>query len=93
MRRLTGRKFPNSIENDRGAWIALVMGCTEESEEWRANAKLIAAAPALLEACKTALEDARMALRGQWNRGDDGFQAQIESLERVIAEAEHEQAS
>lgn len=93
MQRLTGRKFPSSIVNGRGAWVAVVMGCSKESDEWLANARLIIAAPAMLEACRTALENAYMALRGEWNRGDEGFQAQIETLEKVIAEAEHGQAN
>jgi hypothetical protein len=49
-----------------------------------ANGRLIAAAPQLLAACETALEDARMALSDEWDRSDGGFEAQIEMLERVI---------
>ena len=52
-----------------------------------ANARLIAAAPDLLHACETLAEDCRMALSGEWDKGDDGFQASLELLESVIGKA------
>jgi len=45
------------------------------------------AAPALLSACKTLAEDCRMALSGEWDKGDEGFQASLALLESVIAKA------
>lgn len=51
------------------------------------NARLMAAAPDLLDACRTVLEDARAALAGEWDPSPDGFRAQAAILERVIAQA------
>jgi len=73
-----------------GLFIAEVDG---ERPEALANARLIAAAPELLAACKTALEDARRAITGEWDIGStdcpaDGFRCQAEYLEQVIAAAE-----
>jgi hypothetical protein len=41
----------------------------------------------LLGACKTLAEDCRMALSGEWDKGDEGFQASLQLLESVIAKA------
>ncbi len=41
----------------------------------------------LLEACKTLAVDCRMALNGDWDKGDEGFEASLEMLESVIAKA------
>lgn len=57
------------------------------SEEELANLRLILAAPALVKACQSALESARMALAGEWDRSDDGFQAQVDSLEQLLYQA------
>ena len=52
-----------------------------------ANARLIAAAPKLLERCRMSLWDARAALSGEWEPCEEGWQAIIKDLEIVIAEA------
>jgi hypothetical protein len=49
--------------------------------------RLFATAEKLLGGCKTAAEDCRMALNGEWDKGDEGFQATLEMLEAAIAEA------
>jgi len=49
--------------------------------------RLFAAAPKLLKACRTLAEDCRMALSGDWDKGDEGFEASLELLESAIAEA------
>ena len=41
----------------------------------------------LLGSCKTLAEDCRMALSGEWDKGDEGFQASLELLESVITKA------
>jgi len=46
--------------------------------------RLFAAAPQLLEACRTLAEDCRMALSGEWDKGDEGFRDSLELLESVI---------
>lgn len=42
----------------------------------------------LLDKVKTICLDARMALTGNWDRSDDGFQAQLDLLEPSIEKAE-----
>lgn len=59
--------------------------CAERRAEWDAIRPLLTAAPVLLDACKTLAEDCRMALSGDWNKSDEGFQASLEMLESVIA--------
>jgi hypothetical protein len=49
--------------------------------------RLMAAAPELLAACTTVAEDCRMALSGEWDKSNEGFQASLELLESVIAKA------
>lgn len=53
----------------------------------RSNGLLAAAAPELLDTCEMCLEDARAALSGEWEPDHDGFQAQINFLERAIQKA------
>ncbi len=59
----------------------------DENGDWRANAKLIAAAPELLERCRMGLHDARDALSGDWEPCEEGWLAIIKDLEAVIARA------
>jgi len=56
-------------------------------EQVKADGYLLAAAPKLLRACRTLAEDCRMALSGEWDKGDEGFQASLEFLESLIREA------
>jgi hypothetical protein len=56
-------------------------------EKAKRVAALCDAAPSLLDACNTLAQDCRMALSGEWDKGDEGFQASLELLESVIAEA------
>ncbi len=56
-------------------------------EQVKADGLLIAAAPALLWACKTLAEDCRMALNGEWDRSEGGFEESLILLESVIARA------
>src|SRR5579862_6584067 len=46
--------------------------------------RLFAAAPKLLKACETLAEDCRMALSGEWDKGDEGFEASLDLLESAI---------
>jgi hypothetical protein len=41
----------------------------------------------LLGACKTALADCEMALSGEWDKSDEGFEAIREMLQAVINKA------
>lgn len=61
--------------------------CVERRKEWDGIRPLLAAAPLLLEACRTLAEDCSMALSGEWDKGDEGFQASRELLESVIRHA------
>jgi hypothetical protein len=45
------------------------------------------AALELLDACMTLAEDCRMALSGEWDKSDKGFQDSLDLLESVIAKA------
>ena len=56
-------------------------------EQVKADGYLLAAAPQLLEACRTLAEDCRMALSGEWDKGNEGFQESLELLEGAIAKA------
>jgi|GEM_PF-4356587 len=49
--------------------------------------RLFVAAPKLLKACQSLAEDCRMALSGEWDKGDEGFEASLELLVSVIREA------
>ena len=39
----------------------------------------------LLKVCESYRENCRMALSGEWDKGDDGFQASFDSVNSVIA--------
>lgn len=56
-------------------------------EQVKADGYLLATAPQLLKACRTLADDCRMALSGEWDKGDEGFQSSLELLESVIAKA------
>jgi hypothetical protein len=51
------------------------------------NARLIAAAPELLEACKTALKDTEMLLSGECDATDENYNATITVLMDAIQKA------
>lgn len=53
-----------------------------------ANARLIAAAPSLLQRCKMSFQDAKDAQSGAWAPTPEGWQSIIDDLSSVIAEAE-----
>ena len=57
-------------------------------EAAEANARLIAAAPDLLEACQGCLQDAEDALSGDWEPSQEGWRATIDHLTRVIGKAQ-----
>jgi len=59
----------------------------ELSEHTESYAHLFVAAPKLLEACQTLAEDCRMALSGEWDKGDEGFLDSLELLASVICRA------
>jgi hypothetical protein len=67
--------------------IAYVERENTSPERARADGYLLAASRKLLAACQTLAEDCRMALSGEWDKGDEGFEASLELLESVIAEA------
>ena len=60
----------------------------DENGDWKANARLIAAAPDLLEACQMGLQDAKDALSGEWEPSAKGWIATIDHLTRVIGKAQ-----
>lgn len=71
-----------------GAFIATVPRYSIGSEEVaEADARLIAASPDLLDACKCVLADALAALQGEWDKSDGGFKAQVDMLQEAIAKA------
>jgi|SRR5579862_1595276 len=53
----------------------------------RANAALIALAPEMYEELQVLRRCCREALRGDWDRSDDGFTAMLESIERLLGRA------
>ncbi len=57
------------------------------------TARLIAAAPKLLEALKLLKSDCEMALSGNWDRSDEGFVAMLEMAEAAIAETEEKETA
>jgi hypothetical protein len=59
----------------------------DSTEEYEANARLMAAAPDLLERCRMSLQDARDALDGEWKPTPEGWQSIIDDLEAVLAKA------
>ena len=72
-------------DNKHETLIATVF---EENARWKANARLIAAAPDLLEACQGCLQDAEDALSGDWEPSDDGWKSIIDHLTSVIGKAQ-----
>ena len=66
-----------------GADIAIVY----DHGNAEANARLIAAAPELLLACECAAIDCEMALSGEWDKSDEGFQATLDALTAAIHKA------
>ena len=71
-----------AIEGNREAVAYL-----ELSEHTDHYGRLFTTAPKLLKACRTLAEDCRMALNGEWDKGDKGFQDSLDLLESVIVEA------
>ena len=49
--------------------------------------RVMAAAPKLLEALMTIREDCRMALEGDWDKSDDGFEDMLCLIDAAVAEA------
>ena len=70
------------------AVIPMASGRSANSDQAKANARLFVAAPDLLEACKTQLENWRMFLSGEWDGSAAGVQLAMENLTAVIAKAE-----
>lgn len=68
-----------------GRIVCDIQGTDAESE---ANARLIAAAPKMLERLKLAVKDARDAISGAWKPTTDGGQSIIQGIQSVIDEAE-----
>ena len=68
-------------------YVAEIIGNGREMEEIEANAKLIAAAPILLEACETALVDTEMLLSGECDFSEDNLLATIDNLKQAINKA------
>ena len=66
----------------------LVATAFEENARWKANARLISAAPDLLQACQGCLQDAEDALSGDWEPSQEGWRATIDHLTRVIGKAQ-----
>jgi hypothetical protein len=62
-------------------------------KEERANARLIASAPDLLNACRDMREDARLYLSGDLEPSIRGWKDTIDYLDGVIAKAESPSAS
>lgn len=77
------------IELEDGSVLASVGEGVNEGapEQAESNARLIAAAPDLLEACEIQLENWRMLKSGEWHGSNKGIQAAIDHLERVITQA------
>jgi hypothetical protein len=82
---LVQSEFETTIVDSAGNEVAQVFG--KGTQEQLERARLMAASPALLSACKTLAEDCRMALSGEWDKGDAGFQDSLDLLESVIAQA------
>jgi hypothetical protein len=72
-------------DNEHESYIADVF---DETDNWRANARLIAAAPELLDACKMNLQDAKDALTGEWQPTPEGWKSIIDHLTMVIDKAQ-----
>ena len=62
--------------------------CIVQGPNAEVNANLIAAAPELLEACQTSLEDAEAALNGTWDPSPAGWHVIIKNLSELIAKAQ-----
>jgi hypothetical protein len=79
---------PNGVHPD--IYIAEIVQEDEEGriaspEQQQANARLIAAAPAMLDELLTHRECCLEALRGDWDRSDDGFTAMLESTDTLLS--------
>lgn len=73
--------FPVVIDGAEGDAIASIHSRNP------GDVRLIAAAPDLLKACETALEDCRMALNGEWEPSQEGFEVMVENLGTAIRKA------
>jgi hypothetical protein len=58
-----------------------------ESDESIANARLIALTPEMFEELQTLRRCCLEALNGDWDRGDDGFVAMLESIDALLGKA------
>jgi hypothetical protein len=74
-------------DGDVDPTIAYIERENTSPERVKADGNLIRTAPKLLAACRTLAEDCRMALNGDWDKSDEGFQASLELLESVIHQA------
>lgn len=73
-------------ESEHESFVAEVF---DETDEWRANARLIAAAPKMLERLKMSLADAESMVADRYASADDWNWTSIaEDLRAVIGEAE-----
>jgi hypothetical protein len=72
---------------ETGKTLALIPYFDKDNTEEQANAKLIAAAPTMLEALKVALEDTEMLLNGDCEPTPDNLIATIEVIKNAINKA------
>lgn len=73
--------IPVVIDDAEGNAVASIHSCNP------GDVRLIAAAPDLLKACETALEDCRMVLSGEWEPSQEGFEVMVENLGAAIRKA------
>jgi hypothetical protein len=71
-------------DNEHESYIAEVF---DQTDNWRANARLIAAAPMLLDLCRVQLENWQMLASGEWDGSSEGIQLAIDNLQDAIAKA------